>query len=94
MLEEFGPTNPEIVNRLDLLNEYKRQRRMLFGEVANQLDMLFKDIDAGLFGDLAKEGSFYQHIISVKNAIEKPDVAAIQAELDALIINETNHNNI
>ena len=37
-----------------------------YDSLVNQLDMLFKDIDAGKLGDNAKTGSWYTHIKSVK----------------------------
>jgi hypothetical protein len=38
-----------------------------YNSIGNQLDMLFKDIDAGKLGDSAKTGSWYTHIKSVKD---------------------------
>jgi len=38
-----------------------------YDSVVNQLDMLYKDIDAGKLGDSAKTGSWYTHIKSVKD---------------------------
>jgi hypothetical protein len=54
-----------------MLKEYdayagKRERR--YPAVAEQLDMLFKDIDAGKLGEDAKESNFYQTIKEIKEA--------------------------
>jgi len=38
-----------------------------YDSLPNQLDMLFKDIDAGKLGETAKTGSWYTHIKSVKD---------------------------
>ena len=56
-------------------------RKKLYPTVADQLDMLFKDINAGLLGDAAKTGSFYQTILSVKEAHEKGSVYRPYADL-------------
>lgn len=87
-MENFMIPNHEIVVRLELLNAYKRARIEQYGEISNQLDMIFKDIDSGLFGENAKNGSFYNHIKTIKDSIPKPDVDTIKMELDQLISNE------
>jgi|TARA_B100001996_G_scaffold365412_1_gene335282 hypothetical protein len=38
-----------------------------YTSIVNQLDMLYKDIDAGKLGNDAKTGSWYTHIKSVKD---------------------------
>ncbi len=38
-----------------------------YDSIVNQLDMLYKDIDAGKLGDNAKTGAWYLHIKSVKD---------------------------
>lgn len=38
-----------------------------YTSIVNQLDMLYKDIDAGKLGETAKTGSWYTHIKSVKD---------------------------
>jgi len=64
------PTFEEIMERhAELMAEYdsyagKRQR--VYPPYSEQLDMLFKDIDAGLLGDSAKESNFYQTIKQIK----------------------------
>ena len=44
-----------------------QEKLIAYGEPGTQLGMLWKDIDAGLFGEKAKEGKFYQHIKKVKS---------------------------
>jgi len=46
--------------------------KTVYGRLGEQLDMLFKDIEAGKFGDTAKTGSWYKHIKSVKDNNPKP----------------------
>ena len=38
-----------------------------YKSVVEQLDMLYKDIDAGKLGDNAKTGTWYSHIKAVKD---------------------------
>ena len=38
-----------------------------YKDIAEQLDMLYKDIDAGKLGDNAKTGTWYSHIKAVKD---------------------------
>jgi hypothetical protein len=52
-------------------NEYQRRRVAEYQPIGDQLDNLFKAIDAGLFGESAKTSEFYQHIKSVKEAHAK-----------------------
>ena len=47
----------------DPLNE----KVIAYGDAGSQLGKLFKDIDAGLFGDKAKTGQFYTHVKKVKD---------------------------
>ena len=51
----------------DPLNE----KLIAYGEPGAQIGKLWKDIDAGLFGENAKKGQFYTHIAEVK-AKSKP----------------------
>ena len=41
--------------------------KTIYGQNSEQLDMLYKDIDAGKFGDTAKTGAWYLHIKAVKD---------------------------
>jgi len=62
---------------LDKLN-YKIDRvgitstTIKYGSIADQLDQLWHDIDAGKFGSDAKTGSWYVGITSVKTSHPKP----------------------
>ena len=79
------PAPPEnIANKLRELNSWRVERQNLY-ILSIQLEKLYDDIDAGLFGEDVKTGEFYTYIKGIKNDIPKPDVATIQAELDALI---------
>jgi hypothetical protein len=82
--------DPEIVIRFAELNAHGHQRQIRYGKIENELDMLYKDIDAGLFGDAAKTGSFYLHIKSIKDDVPKVTderKAELELELDALFAN-------
>jgi len=82
--------DPEIVIRLAELNAHEHQRQIRYGRIENELDMLYKDIDAGLFGDAAKTGSFYLHIKSIKDEVPKVTderKAVLESELEALFAN-------
>lgn len=85
----FPPPPPEIAAKLDELNAWRNQRVAKYGQIGSQLDMLYDDIAAGLFGEQAKAGSWFNHIKSIKDEINKPDVNAIQTEVDALINSTT-----
>lgn len=83
--------NPEIITRLWELDRHKHEREILYGALSEQLDMLYKDIDAGKFGESAKTGTFYLHIKSVKDAVAKvsdEDKTRIEAELETLFQQE------
>jgi hypothetical protein len=41
--------------------------KTIYGQISDQLDMLYKDIESGKFGDTAKTGAWYLHIKSVKD---------------------------
>ena len=51
---------------------YKEDRRESYGGIDDQLDELFKDIDAGHFGESAKSGEWYLRIKQVKLDNPKP----------------------
>lgn len=50
-------------------NDYKQKRQKAYGPITEQLDMMFRDIDAG---KLNKTGELYLHIKGVKDANPKP----------------------
>jgi len=56
-------------------------REKLYAKVENQLDMLYKDIAAGLFGEDAKTGQFYTAIKTVKEAHPKGETFKPYADL-------------
>lgn len=66
------PTWSELSERLaeleTLYAEYEGKRARRYPRVEEQLDMLYKDIDAGLLGEDAKTSAFYQAISEVKNS--------------------------
>ena len=82
--------DPEIVTRLWELTQHNHAREMAYGSIENELDMLYKDIEAGLFGESAKTGSFYLHVKSVKDANPKVTderKAQLETELETLFAN-------
>ena len=70
------PTDAEIqaeVTRLQAIydnNQYQRDRN--YAPTGDQLDMLWHSIDAGEFGDTAKQSEFYTANKAVKDANPKP----------------------
>lgn len=51
---------------------YKEARRESYGDVADQLDEIFKSIEAGNFGEGAKSSDWYVRIAQVKSDNPKP----------------------
>lgn len=70
--------SPEIQAKLHQLNGWSNSRRNSFQRLEEQLDMLYHDIDSGLFGEQAKSGSFYSHIKEIKEANPKPSSELLQ----------------
>jgi len=70
------PTEAEItaeITRLQAIydnNQYQRDRQ--YAPTGDQLDMLWHSIDAGEFGDTAKQSEFYTANKAVKDANPKP----------------------
>lgn len=58
-------------------NGYKVARSIAYKSVGDQLDMLFKEIQAN--GAITTDGEWFTHITSVKAAIPKDDPAAVLA---------------
>lgn len=56
-------------------------REKLYAKLADQLDMLFKDMDAGLLGESAKTGQFYLAIKTVKDTHPKGETFKPYADL-------------
>jgi len=71
------PTNDEINNEVERMEnifafyEYSRKRKDEYAPITEQLDMLYKDIQSGLFGNSAMDGSWYKHIKSIKEKYVK-----------------------
>ena len=70
------PTDSEIQAEITRLqtefdsNQYQRDRQ--YAPTGDQLDMLWHSIDAGEFGDTAKQSEFYTANKAVKDANPKP----------------------
>lgn len=56
-------------------------RQKLYPDVKEQLDMLFKDIGDGLFGEDAKTGSFYTTLKTIKETHPKGEIFKPYADL-------------
>jgi hypothetical protein len=90
---DFTPPPAEIVEKIQQLNGYSHVRANEYQIIAEQLDMLFKDVDAGLFGENAKTGTWYTHIKTIKDANPKPEnPEVLEAELQQLIIAQQSSN--
>jgi hypothetical protein len=70
------PTDAEITAEITRLqaeydnNQYQRDRQ--YAPTGDQLDMLWHSIDAGEFGDTAKQSEFYTANKAVKDTFPKP----------------------
>jgi len=53
------------------INEFPYLRKPEYGEINNQLDMLYHDINNGLFGENAKTGTWFSHVKNVKEKYPK-----------------------
>lgn len=53
------------------IEEYPYLRKPEYGELNIQLDMLFHDINNGIFGDDAKTGTWFNHVKSIKEKYPK-----------------------
>lgn len=58
-------------------NAYKVARMIAYTDVGNQLDMLYKELQAT--GSISADGPWATHITAVKGAIPKDDPAAVLA---------------
>lgn len=52
--------------------DYAFNRFHNYQSIGNQLDLLYKDIQAGVFGEAAKTGQFASAILAVKQQYPKP----------------------
>jgi hypothetical protein len=73
-LQEYQVVDGQLVARsqrqtTDL--DYSFSRHHTYGDIGQQLDLLYKDIQAGLFGDSARQGQFANFISSVKQQYPK-----------------------
>jgi hypothetical protein len=84
---------PEILQKLDQLNAWRVERERDYGHFGQQLNLLWDDIDQGLLGAQAKTGKWYQQIKRIKANTPKPDIEALQAELDEYFANLSNTEN-
>lgn len=71
------PSSEEILGEVDRMEnlyafyEYSRRRKENYKNISDQLDLLYQDINSGLFGDTAKTGLWFNHIKSVKEQFPK-----------------------
>ena len=72
MSDNFSPPK-EVVLKKHELDKHKHPRQICYESLEEQLDMLFKDIDDGVFGSNAKKGAWYKHIKAIKDANPKPN---------------------
>jgi hypothetical protein len=59
----------------DPADEWKRlmlRHRHQAYDIGHELNLLYDDIEAGMFGDAAKSGAFAQYVRDVKNRFPKP----------------------
>lgn len=71
--------------KLDELNQYSTRRKLEYGIISSQLDLLYNDIRDGYFGENAKEGSWYKKITEIKSKHPKPDIDKLKSEIEELI---------
>ena len=69
---EWSPSRGEMiwVEREGAFTDNSVARKVAYGEVGAQLDMLFHELTEN--GAITPEGAWYQHISNVKSLIEKP----------------------
>ena len=74
----------EIMEKMDEVHSYKNGRNYPFWP--DQLEMLYRDIDSGKFGEDAKTGEFFLSIKGVKDGSPKPEnLDTLKEELDVLM---------
>lgn len=72
--------------KIEEVFSYSNNRRNSYNQLEEQLDMLYKDIKAGLFGENALNGTFFKHIDEIKTNNPKPDnFEQLKLELDSMI---------
>ena len=60
-----------LIAPIEIPPTYAQERALAYPEIADQLDMLWHSIDAGEFGDTAKQSEFYIANKAVKDANPK-----------------------
>ena len=60
-----------LIAPIEIPPTYAQERALAYPEIADQLDMLWHSIDAGEFGDTAKQSEFYTANKAVKDANPK-----------------------
>lgn len=79
----------EVVVLMHEINQHQHKRQFLYANVEEQLDKLYKDINAGLFGEQAKTGEFFTHIHTIKSQITKVEnIEEKKAQLEQLMSGE------
>ena len=63
--------------------DYAEERRQAYPDVTEQLDKLYHDINAGLFGEEAKTSTFFLAIKKVKDDYPKPEETSESNEGEA-----------
>ena len=72
MSDNFSPPEQVVLKKAEL-DRHVHSRNISYESLEEQLDMLYKDIDNGLFGANAKNGAWYKHIKDIKDANPKAD---------------------
>lgn len=67
-LPTFAEVMAEHEENLAEYAEYEGKRNRRYPDVKEQLDLLYKDIDAGKMGDVAKTSQFYSTIKAIKDS--------------------------
>lgn len=88
-LEDFPSPPEEVILLMHEIKQHQHKRQILYGNIEEQLDKLYKDINAGLFGEEAKSGEFFTHIHSIKSQITKVEnIEEKKAKLEQLMSGE------
>ena len=67
MSDNFTPPKEVVLKKAEL-DKHVHPRQISYGNLEEQLDMLYKDIDYGVFGANAKKGAWYKHIKAIKDS--------------------------
>ena len=78
----FAGLPPPDPRMIEWTHELAREK--LYADIKEQLGMLYKDVEAGLFGETAKTGSWFQHIKEVKETHPVGSVHKPYADLPKL----------